>query len=214
MIGSRLPIAKEGYPFILLPAILAVLFLLSGLKILALLSLAGTAFTLYFFRDPERRVPSRQGVVVSPADGRVLFADRVFEERYLKRDLIKVSIFMSLFDVHVNRAPVGGIVRERSYHPGRFISANRDKASLENEQCFYLIDTGREEIGVVQIAGLIARRIVSYKGEGDRVSTGERIGLIRFGSRVDLFLPLHTELRVKRGDRVYGGKSIIGFLET
>lgn len=210
----RIPVAKEGYPFILVGVVLTLVFLFTGPSALALLFFLGTAFTIFFFRDPERTISSEEGAILSPADGRIVFAGRVFEGRYLRRDLLKVSIFMSLLDVHVNRAPVDGVVVKKSYNPGRFISANRDKASLENEQCFYLLDTGSEEIGMVQIAGLIARRIVSWKGEGERVRRGERIGLIRFGSRVDLFLPLHTELSVKKGDRVYGGITVLGLLRS
>lgn len=210
----RIPVAREGYPFIFATAVLTLLFFFTGPSALAILFFVGTAFTLFFFRDPERVTSAEDEAILSPADGRVLFAGRVFEGRYLKRDLIKVSIFMSLFDVHVNRAPVDGVLVRKSYIPGRFISANRDKASLENEQCFYLLDTGKEEVGMVQIAGLIARRIVSWKEEGERVRRGERIGLIRFGSRVDLFLPLHTELSVRQGERVYGGKTVVGFLRS
>ncbi len=206
----RIPIAREGYPFIIVAAILTLLSGLVSLGLVTDLFLLTTIFLVLFFRDPARAIPSGEGLIVSPADGRVIFIDRVYEDRYLKRDVIKISIFMSLFNVHINRAPVDGVVEERRYVPGRFISANKDKASSDNEQCFYSIKTDWGEIGMVQIAGLVARRIVSYKDKGDEVTRGERIGLIRFGSRVDLFLPIEARVVVAKGSKVYGGSSVIG----
>ncbi len=210
-----MPVAKEGYPFIFSALGLALLFGLLGLSLLAFFFLFLTLFVVYFFRDPVRTIPEGNNCIVAPADGRVVFAERIFEERYLKKEVLKVSIFMSLFNVHVNRSPSDGVIVNKKYNPGRFISANKEKASLDNEQCFYHI--GRDDdkdIGMVQIAGLVARRIVSYKNKSDRVKKGEKIGLIRFGSRVDLFLPLGVNLIVERGSRVYGGCSIIGEIDN
>ncbi len=206
----RIPIAREGYPFIIVTAILTLLSGLVSLGLVTDLFLLTTIFLVLFFRDPARAIPLGEGLIVSPADGRVIFIDRVYEGRYLKRDVIKISIFMSLFNVHINRAPVDGVVEERRYVPGRFISANKDKASSDNEQCFYSIKTDYGDIGMVQIAGLVARRIVSYKDKGDEVARGERIGLIRFGSRVDLFLPVEARVVIAKGSKVYGGSSVIG----
>ena len=163
------------------------------------------AFFLYFFRDPERVVPPGE-LVVSPADGRVVDVRQIEENG---RTLWKISIFLSVFDVHVNRAPVNGIIRSVSYKPGRFRMAFRPEASLENEQNTVTIEGGRWAVTFKQIAGVLARRIVFKKRVGDRVERGERVGLIKFGSRVDLFLPLDLRLAVSKGDRVWAGSSIL-----
>ena len=167
-------------------------------------------FVLYFFRDPERIVPSG-AVIVSPADGKVV---DVREADLDGRKTWKVSIFLSLFDVHVNRAPVAGTIRNLSYQPGRFLIASRPQASIENEQNTITIEGERLTITFRQIAGLLARRIVFRKKIGDRVALGERVGLIKFGSRVDVFLPPEVPPAVAVGDRVQGGTSILARLET
>ena len=167
------------------------------------------AFVLYFFRDPERPVPAGE-VVVSPADGKVV------DVRQLDFDgqkTWKVSIFLSLFDVHVNRAPVSGIIQDLRYQPGRFLIASRPQASLENEQNTVTIQGERLTVTFKQIAGLLARRIVFRKKVGDRVERGERVGLVKFGSRVDVFLPREIPPVVAVGDRVRGGSSILARLE-
>jgi phosphatidylserine decarboxylase len=162
------------------------------------------------FRDPERSVPEGKDVVVSPADGRVIVVKDIFEPDYLKQDVQQISIFLSVFNVHVNRAPYSGTVEIVRYNPGRFHVASVDKASLDNEQTAVVIANGKHKVLVKQIAGLIARRIVCYAKPGDTVKTGERYGLIRFGSRVDIFLPKEAELKVKVGDRIKGARDIIG----
>ena len=167
-------------------------------------------FVLYFFRDPERIVPSG-AVIVSPADGKVV---DVREVELDGRKTWKVSIFLSLFDVHVNRAPVAGTIRNLRYQPGRFLIASRPQASIENEQNTITIEGERLTITFRQIAGLLARRIVFRKKIGDRVALGERVGLIKFGSRVDVFLPPEVPPAVAVGDRVHGGTSILARLET
>ena len=167
-------------------------------------------FVLYFFRDPERIVPSG-AVIVSPADGKVV---DVREVELDGRKTWKVSIFLSLFDVHVNRAPVAGTIRNLRYQPGRFLIASRPQASIENEQNTITIEGERLTITFRQIAGLLARRIVFRKKIGDRVALGERVGLIKFGSRVDVFLPPEVPPAVAVGDRVQGGTSILARLET
>ncbi len=208
-----IPVASEGWPFIIPLAIVTALLFAFGWKNTAYVSLVLTLFVLFFFRDPERTVPEGKGVVVSPADGRVIVIKDIYEPNYLKQDVKQISIFLSVFNVHVNRSPVGGTVELVKYNPGKFHVASVDKASLDNEQTAMVIDDGKYKILVKQIAGLIARRIVCYAKPGDQVSTGERYGLIRFGSRVDIFLPKDTELKVKLGDRVKGARDIIGVLK-
>ncbi|HSQ78424.1 MAG TPA: phosphatidylserine decarboxylase family protein [Nitrospirota bacterium] len=208
-----IPVASEGWPFIVPLAVVTVLCFLLGWKYPAWVLLVLTLFVLFFFRDPERRVPAGKDLVVSPADGRVIVIKDVFEPTYLKQDVKQISIFLSVFNVHVNRAPVEGAVEVVKYNPGKFHVASVDKASLDNEQTAMVIASGKHKILVKQIAGLIARRIVCYAKPGDAIRQGERYGLIRFGSRVDLFLPKETELRVKVGDRIKGARDIVGVLK-
>ena len=152
-------------------------------------------------------------MVVSPADGRVIVVKDVYEPTYLKQEVKQISIFLSVFNVHVNRAPVEGTVEVVKYNPGKFHVASVDKASLDNEQTAMVIANGQRKILVKQVAGLIARRIVCYAKPGDAIKKGERYGLIRFGSRVDIFLPKDAELKVKVGDRVKGARDVIGVLK-
>ena len=208
---KRFPVAREGFVFIapmiaasLVSGLLGAFYLFVGFTILSL-------FTIYFFRNPGRDIPPSDHVVLSPADGRVLSVERCQEGRFLRRDVTKISIFMSLFNVHINRAPISGIVEEKHYHPGRFHLANTEKSSLENEQNAVLV---RREDGLsvlfVQIAGFVARRIVCYPRRGDLLEQGQILGMIRFGSRLDVYLPEQVDPVVKTGDRVKGGESILG----
>jgi len=180
------------------------------------LTLGAVALALlvfWFFRDPERITPTGERLILSPADGRVVGITESDEPRFLKDRAIQVSVFLSPLNVHVNRIPCSGRIREVAYRPGKFLSAQRDRASLENEQNAILLETGAgEKIVFVQIAGFLARRIVCWIKPGDPVKQGVRFGMIRFGSRMDLYLPLSTRLRVKAGDRVKGGLSVIGEL--
>lgn len=164
------------------------------------------AFVLYFFRDPERTPPADADAVVSPADGRVT---EIVEEEFEGRPGKRVSIFLSVWDVHVNRAPVTGRIRKLEYRPGRFYAAMRARASQENEQNVFTVETDRGEMSFKQIAGWIARRVVSWKAPGDPVATGERIGLIRFGSRMDVWLPPEAEIVAKKGQFVSAGSSTL-----
>jgi phosphatidylserine decarboxylase len=208
-----IPVASEGWMFILpLAAATALLFFL-GWKNTAAVALVLTLFVLFFFRDPERTIPEGKNLVVSPADGRVIVIKDVYEPTYLKQDVKQISIFLSVFNVHVNRSPVGGTVETVRYNPGKFLAAWDDKASLDNEQTAMVIAAGKHKVLVKQIAGLIARRILCYAKEGDAIQTGERYGLIRFGSRVDLFLPKDSEIKVKVGDRIKGARDVIGALK-
>jgi len=209
----RIPIAKEGYPFILASIVITIFFLWLEWKPFTYLLILWILFVISFFRDPERDVPTNENAIVAPADGKVIIVDKIFEDRFLKRDATKISIFMNVFNVHVNRNPVSGKVFGVFYNKGKFLSANLDKASLENEQNAVLLETkDGKRIVYNQIAGLIARRIVCYLKEGDVVEKGKRFGMIRFGSRVDVYLPLEYKIDVKVGDKVKAGSSIIGYL--
>jgi phosphatidylserine decarboxylase len=208
-----IPVAAEGWPFIIPLALVTGLLFAFGWKNTGAVVLVLTLFVLFFFRDPERTIPEGKGVVVSPADGKVIVIKDVFEPTYLKQDVKQVSIFLSVFNVHVNRSPIAGTVEEVKYNPGKFLAAWDDKASLDNEQTAMVIAAGSQKVLVKQIAGLIARRIVCYAKPGDAIRTGERYGLIRFGSRVDLFLPKDADLKVKLGDRVTGARDVIAVLK-
>lgn len=208
-----IPIAAEGWPFIVPLALVTLLLFAFGWKNTAMVALVLTLFVLFFFRDPERSVPEGSDVVVSPADGTVIVVKDIFEPDYLKHDVKQISIFLSVFNVHVNRSPYSGTVEIVKYNPGKFHVASVDKASSDNEQTAMVIGNGKNRILVKQIAGLIARRIVCYAKPGDTIKTGERYGLIRFGSRVDIFLPKTVDLKVKVGDRIKGARDIIGVLK-
>ena len=208
----RIPIASDGYRFIIPLLIITVALALSPLAWLAGVTGLLLLFVLNFFRDPERAIPNEPGVVVSPGDGKVV---EIVEEKdaLLDEPYRRISIFLNVFNVHVQRTPVGGRIERVKYNKGKFLNAASHKASLDNEQSSMIIHTGKEKVLVKQIAGLIARRIVCWAKEGDNYSLGERYGLIRFGSRVDLFLPLSAEVKVSLGDHVAGGSSIIGYLK-
>lgn len=206
----RIPLAREGYPFILASIFGTIILFLAGFKSVSYLSGGLTIFIVSFFRDPERDIPSETDAIISPADGRIIIVDRVFEDRFMKQDAIKISIFMNVFNVHVNRVPASGKVSRVFYNPGKFFSADKDKASLENEQNALLIEADNSKRFVVnQIAGLIARRIVCYAKEGDKIERGKRFGMIRFGSRIDVYLPVDCRISVKVGDKVKAGSSIL-----
>ena len=173
---------------------------------------AATLFILQFFRDPAREVPGDPQAVLSPADGRIVAVEKV-RDPYLDREALKISVFMNVFNVHSNRSPVDGTVRQRWYHEGAFVNAALDKASLENERnALWLRTTGGHDVTCVQIAGLVARRILCYVGEGASLSRGERYGFIRFGSRVDLYLPLDAKPVAALGDKVQAASSVLATL--
>ena len=170
-------------------------------------------FILQFFRDPPREVPDAPGAVLSAADGRVVEVSRA-QDPYVKRDALKVSVFMNVFNVHSNRSPVDGVVKERWYFPGAFVNAALDKASLENERnALWLRTPEGHDVTCVQVAGLIARRILCYVGAGAELERGERFGFIRFGSRVDHYLPLDAEVKAAIGDKVYAAESVLAWLK-
>ncbi len=202
--------AKEGYPFILSFAALTVIVYAAGGAGMAVLPFILFLFMLYFFRDPERTVPLGSGIFVSPADGKVVLVQETREERYIRDEVVQVSIFMSPLDVHVNRAPCDGAVESVVHTPGRFLSANRPEASFQNENIAMLLGTEHGRVLVRQVAGFIARRAVCRVKPGESLKRGERYGVIKFSSRVDLYLPKGTILRVREGDRVRAGETVIG----
>ena len=202
-------IAPEGWPCICLTALAAVVFAFLGLGVAALLLLASCAFSVHFFRDPERVVPQGANIAVSPADGRILHITEK-PEPFSGQTRQCVSIFMNLFNVHVNRVPIDCTVEEIRYWPGKFFIASLDKASTDNERCALLLrDTDGLTWIMVQIAGLVARRIVCRTEAGEALARGQRCGMIRFGSRVDLYLPRGYVSAVQLGERVFAGQSII-----
>jgi phosphatidylserine decarboxylase len=215
--ASRYPhpiIAREGWPFL---AIAAGVSLLIGLSIGWWWSAPFwllTLFILQFFRDPPRNSPPDAGAVLSAADGRVVEVSRA-QDPYVKRDALKVSVFMNVFNVHSNRAPVDGTVKERWYFPGAFVNAALDKASLDNERnALWLRTREGHDVTCVQVAGLIARRILCYVGAGAQLERGQRFGFIRFGSRVDHYLPLDAEVKVAIGEKVYAAETVLAWLKA
>ncbi|MBI4844305.1 MAG: phosphatidylserine decarboxylase family protein [Nitrospirae bacterium] len=204
-----LQFAKEGYPFILFFFALTLLSLFLRLRYLSPAFLILTLFMLYFFRDPERTASTGEGGFIAPADGRIVQIRETIEDELSNEKMMEVSIFMNAFNVHVNRAPCDGVVKEVKYYPGRFMAAWSEEASKANEHITMLLDTEHGGIVVRQVAGLLARRAVCRVKPGERLSRGERFGIIKFSSRVDIFLPLNTEIKVKLNDRVKAGETII-----
>lgn len=205
-------LAPEGYPFVIVALLLATAAWAAGVRFengwtlgLAVVFSVLSLFVLWFFRDPVPRLPEDGAVVVAPGQGRVIDVREVEEPTFMQGPARRITIFLSVFDVHVQRAPVSGTVEHRSYKPGAYAVAWLEKASEENEQASLGIGTPHGRVLVRQIAGLVARRIVTDPVEGDRVERGQRIGLIRFGSRVDLFVPLEWEVTCSVGDKVRSG---------
>jgi phosphatidylserine decarboxylase len=210
------PIHKEGYIFITISAFLTVIlgYLWSPFGWIGAII---TLWICYFFRDPVRYTPQRVGLVISPADGRIshiVTAPPPMELGLGVDPMTRISVFMNVFDCHVNRAPVPGQITKIVYRPGLFLNADLDKASDDNERNSFIIDTGAGQIGVVQIAGLIARRIIAFSREGDQVKAGERIGMIRFGSRVDVYLPASVVPQVTIGQSAIAGETVLADLAS
>jgi phosphatidylserine decarboxylase len=197
---------KDAYRFAIPPLAMGAVCAFFGWKWPAAILIVLGLFVFYFFRDPTRTIPTDPGTVVSPADGRVVeIVDEALDSRMGRR----VSIFLSIWDVHVQRAPVAGRIANVIYKPGKFYGAYRSAASRENEQNIIYIDTPQGTMVFKQIAGAIARRVICWKKQGDLVTLGERVGIIRFGSRVDIWLPAEAEIAVRRGEKVNGGASIL-----
>lgn len=205
----RSPIHREGY--FLSGSLIALGVIMSTIcRWLGRIFFMAAAFTLYFFRDPERKIPAGDNLMVSPADGKVVGIDSVEHVPFIDGPAKRVSIFLSIFDVHINRSPIKGKIAYRNYMPGEFLAAFEPKASVKNEQNAVGIEApDGYRVLVKQIAGLIARRILCWKNPGDQVNCGERFGLIRFGSRTEIYMPLDARIEVTLGQRVYGGSTII-----
>lgn len=207
------PIHKEGYKFIIIFALITIFIALFS-DVAGLIGLVATLWCIFFFRDPERVIPVEDNVLVSPADGVVTRIDYGVEAPeelgWSGKKINKISIFLNVFNVHVNRAPIGGTITKVIYSPGKFLSANLDAASVENERSLAVVKTASGvEIAFAQVAGLVARRIVSDLKEGQEVKIGDRYGIIRFGSRADIYLPDEIEIKVLIGQIMIGGESII-----
>jgi len=206
-------IAKEGWLYIIISLLIS-LYLSLFFPLISIPFWIISVFIIQFFRDPPRRISNKKNMVVSGADGKVIAIGETIDP-YQKKKSIKVSVFMNVFNVHSNKVPVDGFILKKIYYPGKFLNAALSKASLENERCAIIIQTKnspKKNITCVQIAGLVARRILCYKNTGDKVVRGERYGFIKFGSRVDLYLPLKTSIKVQVGQTVKNGESIIAEL--
>ena len=211
--AAGVPFAKEGFLFIGLTAGITLISGLMGWVPVAIGAAVLTVFVSWFFRNPPRVIPQGHGLVVSPGDGKVLAVEEEFEPRYLKERAVRISIFLNVFDVHINRIPCDGIIEDVQYQPGLFLVASQPHATLKNEQNAVMIKTVEgAKVLCVQVAGLIARRIIWWVNPKDRAVRGERYGLIRFGSRMDTYVPLGTAISVSVGDRVKGGETILGEL--
>ncbi len=205
-------IAREGWPYLLGTVMVSLAVGMSAGWLWSLPLWLLALFVLQFFRDPPRQVPEDPGAVVSPADGRIVAVEKA-RDPWLERDALKVSVFMNVFNVHSNRSPVDGTVKQRWYHAGSFVNASLDKASTENERnALWLRTRSGADVTCVQIAGLIARRILCYVEAGTELQRGQRYGFIRFGSRVDLYLPLGAEVKAALGEKVYAAQTVLAHL--
>ncbi len=210
---AQIPLALEGYPFIAFAALSTLVAAVLGYDIVALTGLFLTGFIIFFFRDPERVPPAEEDVLVAPADGKVILIEKIFDDKFVQEHVYKVSIFMNIFNVHVNRFPFRGRVERVYYSPGSFYAANSERGAMANEYCAITLTTpSNQKMAVVQVAGLLARRIVCWAGKGDMLERGQKFGLIRFGSRVDLYLPLQVQLEISTGQKVRAGETTLGYL--
>ena len=222
-------LASEGYPYIIIFAATTIVALLLGGKWMVIVPFVITVFMVYFFRDPEREIPEGEGLFVSPADGKIILIKDVGKDttppippllrggeggvKDTDRGFIEISIFMSPFNVHVNRAPCDGKIKNIQHNKGKFMAAYKDQASFKNENIEMTLKTKYGDILVRQVAGYVARRAVCRANAGDSLKRGERYGIIKFSSRLDVYLPKNTEIKVKLGDRVKAGETVIGVIE-
>ena len=211
--NEKYPIAQEGFWYLLVTLGASLAFFCLGSTSVALLGVLLSFYIAFFFRNPQRSIPRLSDAVLAPADGKIIFVGPAHEREFLNESRTKVSIFMSLFDVHINRSPFDGVVERVCHHPGRFLAAFDDRASEENERNSVLLRSDQgDTFVVVQIAGLVARRIRFYPKEGSRLKKGQRFGLIQFGSRVDIYLPANAQTLVRVGERTRGGETILAKL--
>lgn len=210
-----MPVAWEGIPFIAAGIVVIAILLILDWEFIAIPMMVLTLFIIYFFRDPDRPQIHNESAILTPADGKVLaIEDLQHGDNRYQNGAKKVSIFMSLFNAHINRIPMGGRITGLSYHPGKFFSANREKASVYNEHNIVTLETdNRTKIVFVQIAGYIARRISCWVNEGDHVEAGQRFGLIRFGSRLEVYVPPNCTIMVTKGQKVKAGHTVVGYLD-
>ncbi len=210
---TAFPIAWAGFPYIGVGVFVTLVLALLQLTLPALLALLATIFVCLFFRDPDRVIPTAEGAFVSPADGKVVVARKVDNPPFGEGPCLQISVFMTVFNVHVNRCPTDAKVTAVEHTPGRFLMAHRDDAVLKNEHSAVTLTTaGGISYHVIQIAGLVARRIICHVAPGDTLKRGQRFGLICFGSRLDLYLPPETKLAVEKGTKVRAGSSVLGYL--
>jgi phosphatidylserine decarboxylase len=206
-------IAREGWPFVAITVVIALALSYAHWWIGAVLAWVCALFVVQFFRDPPRVVPSQANIVVSPADGKVVVVGKA-RDPFLNRDALKISVFMNVFNVHSNRSPIDGMVKNKWYHAGSFLNAALDKASVENERnALHICTESGVDVTCVQVAGLLARRILCYVGPGDALARGQRYGFIRFGSRVDVYLPPYASPKVAIGDVVYATTTVLAQLD-
>ncbi len=203
-------IIEDGYPFIAIPFFLAVLAAYFVNFYVAVVPLVLSAYFMYFFRNPHRTIPSDETLLVSPADGTVVSVEPAHEDLYLGQDCCKIVIFLSIFDAHVNRTPLSGVIKFQQYTCGRFRPAYKDGVGYENERYALGIDNGRTRLLITLVAGVLARRVVSWVTLGDVLEHGQLYGMIKFGSCIEIYVQDNVEISVKKGDRVRGGESIIG----
>jgi len=213
-VRAVLPIAQPGLKFIFITILITGMLFYFGWIYFAWIFLVITLFVCWFFRDPDRVIPQEEKSLVSPADGKVIVVEEQEQSEYLQDPCIKVSIFMNVFNVHVNRIPFDGVVQKVLYQPGKFMNASFDKASIHNERNALIIKISEDKsFAVIQIAGLIARRIVNCVKAGEKVKKGDRYGMIQFGSRLDLYLPRDFQVAVRVGERTKAGSTIIGYIK-
>lgn len=207
-------LARPGFIFLLAAVVLTVAFALAGMGLLVWVGAVSIAFIAWFFRNPERMAPDIKGAVLAPADGKIIKVESLDNSPHFSERCNKISIFMSVFNVHVNRIPFSGTISGIRYNPGKFFSANLDKASLDNEYNAITLTTDRgKRICFVQVAGLIARRIICNLKPGDRVAKGDRFGMICFGSRLDIYLPERARVQVENGQKVRAGTTVLGMID-
>ncbi|HWR39939.1 MAG TPA: phosphatidylserine decarboxylase family protein [Patescibacteria group bacterium] len=211
---TKSPIVKEGFVYIGILALITVFVLLTVHPYWSIIPGVLLCFVTFFFRNPNRLPPADEDLILSPADGKVMSICEVYDDQYLEADAIKVTVFLSVFDVHVNRSPIAGEIKYQQYTCGRFRPAYKAAASYENERHAIGLENSRVRILVTQVAGILARRIVSWVTLGNILDRGERYGMIKFGSCTELVMPKDVEILVKKGDRVTGGKTVIGRLRS